>query len=63
MNLPTVDLGDPIYCNGCPCSVELFFQAHCLLYDMKVMLDHETTDKKSLMKRLRPDVCREENGL
>ena len=63
MNLPTVILADPLYCNGCPCSVELFFYAHCLLYKINVQLDADTKDMKSFMKRLRPDKCREENGV
>ena len=63
MNLPTIVLPDPLYCNGCPCSVELFFQAQCLLFQIKVLLDMETTDKKSFAKRLRPDRCRKENGI
>ena len=63
MNLPTIKLSDPLYCNGCPCSVELFFQAKCLLYKIDIMLDIETTDRTSFMKRMRPDKCREENGV
>ena len=63
MKLPEIHLNDPIYCNGCPCSAELFFQAFCMLYNVKIKLDEETSDTKSFMKRLRLDKCREENGI
>lgn len=63
MNLPTITLVDPLYCNGCPCSFEIAFQAHCLLLRLQVLLDTETTDRRSFMKRLRPDICREKNGV
>lgn len=56
-------LYNPKYCNGCPCSVELMFQAHCLLYKIEVMLDKDTVVRQNFMKRLRPIICIRENEL
>lgn len=63
MNLPPIDLVDPAYCNGCPCSMELYFQAHCLLFRLDIALDKETKINQDFMKRIRPDICVEKCGL
>ena len=63
MNLGTIKLPDPLYCNGCPCRIELFFQSHCLYFHRELPLDMETTERKSFMKSLRPEICIKENGI
>lgn len=41
MQLPNIKLENVGFCNGCPCRVELFFLAYCLLFKYKLKLDDE----------------------